>query len=67
MSSTNLSENPADDWRHEGPHDPAGDASALRDALATLREYGDQPDAWMAWEDFEAELDRAEAARELPD
>jgi hypothetical protein len=56
-----------DDWKQEGPDDPEGDAVLLREALAVLHEYGDKPDAWMSWEDFEAELDRAEAAGELPD
>ena len=56
-----------DDWRQEGPNDPEGDALLLREALAVLGEYEDNPDAWMSWDDFEAELDRAEAAGELPD
>ena len=56
-----------DDWSHEGPDDPAGDAALLADALAVLEEYGDKPETWMKWEDFEAELDRAEANGELPD
>ena len=55
-----------DDWKQEGPNDPEGDALLLREALAVLREYEDKPDAWMSWDDFEAELDRAEAAGELP-
>jgi hypothetical protein len=54
-----------DDWKQEGPDDPEGDAVLLGEALAVLREYGDKPDAWMSWENFEAELDRAEAAGEL--
>lgn len=53
--------------RHEGPDDPVQDDRLLRDALAELREYGDKPEAWMKWEDFEAELERADAAGELPD
>jgi hypothetical protein len=56
-----------DDWKQEGPEDPEGDALLLREALGGLREYEDKPDAWMSWDDFEAELDRAEAAGELPD
>jgi len=55
-----------EDWRQEGPDDPAEDALLLREALAVLQGYEDQPDAWMSWEDFEAKLDRAEAAGELP-
>ena len=39
----------------------------LSDALNTIQEYGDRPDAWMKWKDFEAELDRAQTAGELPD
>jgi hypothetical protein len=55
-----------EDWDQEGPDDPAGDEAALQDALVALEEYGDKPETWVKWEDFEAELDRAEAAGELP-
>ena len=55
-----------EDWGQEGPDDPAQDELLLREALAVLQGYEDQPEAWMNWEDFEAELDRAEAAGELP-
>jgi hypothetical protein len=55
-----------EDWKQEGPNDPAGDALLLRDALTVLQQYENIPDAWMSWEDFEAELDKAEAAGELP-
>lgn len=55
-----------EDWRQEGPDDPAQDELLLREALVVLQGYEDQPEAWMNWEDFEAELDRAEAAGELP-
>jgi hypothetical protein len=58
---------PLDDWSQEGPDDPAGDQELLHDALVVLEEYGDKPEAWLKWEDFEAELDRAEAAGELRD
>ena len=51
---------------HEGPDNPAEDEMLLKDALAMLEEYGDKPESWMNWEGFEAELDRAEAAGELP-
>ncbi len=53
--------------RHEGLEDPVEDDRLLREALAELQEYGDQPEAWMSWGEFEAELERAEAAGELPD
>jgi hypothetical protein len=56
-----------EDWRQEGLDDPAEDELLLSEALAVLQEYGGKPEAWMTWEDFEAELDRAEAAGELPD
>lgn len=55
------------DWSQEGTDNPAEDELLLHEALAVLREYVDKPEAWMSWEDFEAELDRAEAAGELPD
>lgn len=57
----------AEDWTQEGPDDPAGDALLLREALAVLDEYGDKPESWMTWEEFKAEVDRAEAGGELPD
>lgn len=56
-----------EDWSQEGPDNPAEDDLLLHEALSVLREYGDKPEAWMSWEDFEAELDRAEAAGELSD
>lgn len=56
-----------EDWGQEGPDDPAGDELLLAEALAVLQQYGDNPEAWMNWEEFEAELDKAEAAGELPD
>ncbi len=56
-----------EDPRHEGQgDDPAGDRTLLRDALEILQKYDDKPDAWIKWEDFETELERAEAAGELP-
>lgn len=65
---TRLLRSPAlKDWRQEGPDDPVEDELLLHEALAVLQEYGDKPEAWLNWEDFEAELDRAEAAGELPD
>lgn len=56
----------ADDWSHEGPEDPEGDTRLLREALATLEQHRDRPAAWVDWEDARTELDRAEAAGELP-
>lgn len=56
-----------DDWSQEGPDDAAGDEALLNDALAVLEQHEDNPSAWMTWEDFKAELARAEAAGELPD
>jgi hypothetical protein len=55
-----------EDWKQEGPDDPAGDDLLLSEALAVLQEYENKPDAWMRWEDFEAELDEAGAAGALP-
>ena len=56
-----------EDWRQEGPDNPAEDELLLSEALAVLQQYGDEPESRINWEDFEAELDRAEAASELPD
>lgn len=56
-----------EDWKQEGPDDLSEDDILLTEALAVLRQYGDHPEAWMSWEDFEEELDEAEAAGELPD
>ena len=55
-----------DDNRHEGVDNPEEDALLLREALTVLQKYKDKPEAWMRWEEFEAELDRAEQAGELP-
>ncbi len=57
----------AENGQQEGEADEAGDELLLLDALAVLEEYGDRPETWMSWTDFEAELVRAEAAGELPD
>jgi hypothetical protein len=48
---------------HEGPDDPEGDAQLLQEALEILANT--PPDAWVSLEDFEAELDRAEASGEV--
>lgn len=55
-----------DDWEQEGPEDPEGDEMLLIEALAVLQEHGDKPEHWMSWEDFETEIDKAEARGELP-
>lgn len=57
----------AENWLHEGESDEAGDELLLKDGLAVLAEYVDRSETWMSWADFEAELERAEAAGELPD
>lgn len=56
-----------DDWRHEGPEAPDDDEELTQAALEALREHEENPAASLSWEAFEAELDRAEAAGELPD
>jgi hypothetical protein len=56
-----------DDWRHEGPDDPEGDEELLVGALALLEQYKDDPDAWMSWEEFKAELASTEITGELSD
>lgn len=56
-----------DDWSHEGPDDPEGDAGLLHEALAVIREREQHPETSLDWKEFKAELKRAEAAGELPD
>lgn len=58
--------NPVDDWSHEGPDDPEGDAILLAEALEMIERRKTHPEDLMSLEDFEAELKRAEAAGELP-
>jgi hypothetical protein len=53
-------------WAHEGEDDPAGDALLLAEALAERERYRTDPDAWIDWETFKAELKAAEATGELP-
>lgn len=56
-----------EDWSHEGPEDPQGDAELLQEALEVIRHREQDPESSMGWEEFKAELRRAEAAGELPD
>lgn len=55
-----------EDWSHEGPDDPEGDAELLAEALITMEKYKTDKSGWMSWDEFKAELERAEAAGELP-
>ena len=57
----------AEDWTHEGPSDLAGDQSLWAEALAERERYRTNPETWMGWDAFKAELEAAEAAGELPD
>jgi hypothetical protein len=56
-----------DDWSHEGPEDPEGDAELLQEALQVIRQREEHPGTSVGWEEFKAELRQAEAAGELPD
>lgn len=56
-----------DDWSHEGPDDPEGDAELLAEVLEMIEREKTTPTTWTSLEDFKAELARAEAAGELPD
>ena len=56
-----------DNWRQEGPDNPIEDDLLLKDALMVLQNHKNEPEAWLSWEDFELELDQAEAKGELPD
>src|SRR2546427_9469384 len=55
-----------DDWSHEGPEDPEGDAELLQEALEVIGQREQNPATSVGWEEFKAELRRAEAAGELP-
>ena len=56
-----------DDWEQEGPEDPQGDEKLLTDALVMSQQYRENREGWKRWEDFKVELERSEAAGELPD
>jgi len=45
-----------DDWSHEGPEDPEGDAELLTEALDGVRQQEQNPAASRGWEEFKAEL-----------
>ena len=55
------------DWSHEGPEDPGDEEELAEAAREAIREHEKNPGASLSWEEFEAELNRAEAAGELPD
>ena len=63
QASSSVVEN----WTHEGPSDATDDQSLLAEALAERERYRTDPEAWMDWDVFKAELKAAEAAGELPD
>ena len=56
-----------EDWTHEGPGDPTGDQMLLAEALAERERYRANPETWLDWGAFKAELKAAEAAGELPE
>jgi hypothetical protein len=56
-----------DDWSHEGADTPGDDADVTQAAREAIRDHEANPEASLSWDEFEAELDRAEAAGELPD
>ena len=56
-----------DDWSQEGPDDPAGDEELPAETLVVVAECQDRPEVWADWEDFKAELTRAETAGEIAD
>jgi len=53
-------------WLHEGPDDPDGDAKLLASALVVSKQYRQSREGWKTLDEFETELERAEAAGELP-
>ncbi len=52
-----------DDWSQAGPDDPGGDEELLADALIVLEQYGDKPEIWAKWKDFETKALKAAAHR----
>lgn len=56
-----------DEWSHEGPDDPQGDEALLNDVLEQTEREKTTPAIRISWEAAKAELERAEAAGELPD
>ena len=56
-----------ENWTHEGPSDPADDQLLLAEALAECERYRTDPEVWMDWDAFKAELRAAEAGGESPD
>ena len=54
------------EWIKAEERDAVEDSLLLDEALSVLQEYADKPESWLKWDEFEAELDRAEAAGELP-
>lgn len=58
---------PLNDWSQEGPDDPEGDQALLAEALTMRQEYRSGGTDWQDWQAFKSELQRSEAAGELPD
>jgi hypothetical protein len=56
----------ADEWTHEGPVDPEGDRILLAEALQMSEQYRTNPETWIDWDAFKAELKEAESSGELP-
>jgi hypothetical protein len=54
------------EWAKADERDAVEDSLLLHEALSVLNQYADKPESWLNWDEFEAELDRAEAAGELP-
>ena len=61
-----VAPNPVDDLSHEGPDDPAGDAILLKEALEAIARLEQGLETTVPWGEFKADLERAEAAGELP-
>jgi hypothetical protein len=54
------------EWAEAEEQDVVDDSLLLSEALGVLQKYANKPASWLKWDEFEAELDRAEAAGELP-
>ena len=58
---------PLDDWSHEGPEDPEGDAELLQEALVVIRQREQNPRTSVGWEELEAELRQFRGVNQMDD
>ncbi len=59
----NLPGSVAENWAHEGKDDSAGDQLLLVEALTERERYRTNPEDWLEWEAFKAELKSSRGSR----